>query len=252
MDHTMTAAPTTTSHIERSGRFSIVIPVYNHGRTVADVVRRSRRWNLPVFVVDDGSTDGGYDTIKSIRGIEVLQHTRNRGKGAALIRGMTEAAKVADWAICLDADGQHDPDQIGVFLSVADADRRHIVVGRRSGMETAPWTSRFGRKFSNFWVRASGGPSIADTQSGFRMYPLPEVIRLSTRARRYQYEVEVLAKARWAGIDTVEVPVRAVYDPQVPRISHFKPWSDFWRNAGTFSRLIFRRIFSPRLWFLTG
>jgi hypothetical protein len=165
---------------------------------------------------------------------------------------MTAAAKVADWAICLDADGQHDPGQIGRFLAAAASGRRHIVVGRRSGMERAPWTSRFGRKFSNFWVRASGGPPISDTQSGFRMYPLPEVIQLKTRARRYQYEVEVLAKARWAGIGTIEVPVRARYDPQVPRISHFKPWHDFWRNAGTFSRLIVRRIFSPGLWFIKG
>jgi glycosyltransferase involved in cell wall biosynthesis len=252
MDQTMTEAPPTAPHAKKADRFSVVIPVYNHGRTVAEVVRRAREWNLPVFVVDDGSTDDGYDNVKSIRDIELLRHPQNKGKGAALIHGMTEAASVADWAICLDADGQHDPEQIGVFIAAAAGGKRDIVVGKRSGMETAPWTSRFGRKFSNFWVRASGGPPITDTQSGFRMYPLPEVIRLKTRARRYQYEVEVLAKARWAGIGTVEVPIHATYDPQVPRISHFKPWHDFWRNAGTFSRLIFRRIFSPRLWFLTG
>ncbi len=244
--------PPTATQAKSAGRISVVIPVFNHGGTVADVVRRAREWNLPVFVVDDGSTDDSYDNVKSIRNIEVLRHRQNKGKGAALIRAMTEASKISDWAICLDADGQHDPGQIGVFISAAARGKRHIVVGKRSGMETAPWTSRFGRKFSNFWVRASGGPPIADTQSGFRMYPLPEVIRLKTRARRYQYEVEVLAKARWEGIDTVEVPIHASYDPQVPRISHFRPWHDFWRNAGTFSRLIFRRIFSPRLWFLTG
>jgi glycosyltransferase involved in cell wall biosynthesis len=247
----MTAEPHTTPPTQTSDRFAVVIPVYNHGGTVADVVRRAREWSLPVFLVDDGSTDDSYDNVKSIRDIELLRHYQNKGKGAALIHGMTEAAKIADWAICLDADGQHDPEQIGVFISAAAGGRRDIVVGKRSGMETAPWTSRFGRKFSNFWVRASGGPPITDTQSGFRMYPLPEVIQLETRARRYQYEVEVLAKARWAGIGTVEVPIHARYDPQVPRISHFKPWLDFWRNAGTFSRLIIRRIFSPRLWFLT-
>jgi glycosyltransferase involved in cell wall biosynthesis len=248
----MTKTTPTPPHAIQANRFSVVIPVYNHGRTVADVAQRACEWNLPVFVVDDGSTDDSYDNVKSVRDIQILRHPQNKGKGAALIYGMTEAAKVADWAICLDADGQHNPEEIGVFISAASTGRRNIVVGKRSGMETAPWTSRFGRKFSNFWVRASGGPAITDTQSGFRMYPLPEVIKLKTYARRYQYEVEVLARARWTGIDSMEVPIRAKYDPNIPRISHFKPWHDFWRNAGTFSRLIFRRIFSPRLWFLTG
>lgn len=239
-------------HATRTNRMAVVIPVYNHGQTVADVVRRACEWDLPVFVVDDGSTDDSFANIRSLPGIRILRYPHNRGKGAALILGMTAAAKVADWAICLDADGQHHPEQIGVFISAVSTGRRRIVVGKRSGMASAPWTSRFGRKFSNFWVRASGGPALTDSQSGFRMYPLPEVIYLKTRARRYQYEVEVLAKANWAGIATVEVPIHATYDPQVPRISHFKPWHDFWRNAGTFSRLIFRRIFSPRLWFLAG
>jgi glycosyltransferase involved in cell wall biosynthesis len=248
----MTSTVRPFAHAIQTHRIAVVIPVYNHGRTVADVVRRACEWNLPVFVVDDGSTDDSYANVESLPGIRILRHPHNKGKGAALILGMTAAAEVADWAICLDADGQHHPEQIGVFISAVSTGRRHIVVGSRSGMTSAPWTSRFGRKFSNFWVRASGGPALTDSQSGFRMYPLPEVIRLKTRARRYQYEVEVLAKANWAGIATVEVPVRATYDPQVPRISHFKPWHDFWRNAGTFSRLIFRRIFSPRLWFLAG
>ena len=247
----MTTTEPISPHAIQANRFAVIIPVYNHGRTVADVTRRARKWNLPVFVVDDGSTDDSYANVQSIRDIQVLRHEVNKGKGAALIYGMREAAQVADWAICLDADGQHDPGEIGVFISAASSGRRNIVIGRRSGMESAPWTSRFGRKFSNFWVQASGGPAVSDTQSGFRMYPLPEVIKLKTHARRYQYEVEVLARARWAGIDSEEVPVSAAYDTDIPRISHFKPWHDFWRNAGTFSRLIFRRIFTPRLWFVT-
>jgi glycosyltransferase involved in cell wall biosynthesis len=230
-------------------RFAIVIPVYNHGRTVARVAQKAMKWRLPVIVVDDGSTDETPILIQSVQGIQLIRHACNQGKGAALITGMHAAAKISDWAICLDADGQHDPEEIATFIKAACKSPRSIVVGKRSGMETAPWTSRFGRKFSNFWVWASGGPCITDSQSGFRMYPLPQVLELKVRARRYQYEVEVLARANWRGIPTVEVPIHAVYNGDMVRISHFRPWRDFWRNAATFSRLIFHRIFTPTLWF---
>ncbi len=230
-------------------RFVIVIPVYNHGRTVAQVAQKALKWLLPVILVDDGSTDDTPIQIQKVQGIQLIRHPYNMGKGAALISGMTAAAEIADWAICLDADGQHDPGEIAVFVKAARKNQRSIVIGKRRGMQTAPWTSRFGRKFSNFWVWMSGGPHLSDSQSGFRMYPLPEVLQLDVQARRYQYEVEVLAKANWCGISTMEVSIHAAYHGDAPRISHFHPWQDFWRNAATFSRLIFRRIFTPTLWF---
>ena len=87
-------------------RFSVVIPVYNHERKVADVVYRTLVLDLPVVVVDDGSTDTTYDRIKDIAGIRILRHRSNRGKGAALMTGFWQAEKTSDWVITLDADGQ--------------------------------------------------------------------------------------------------------------------------------------------------
>jgi glycosyltransferase involved in cell wall biosynthesis len=233
---------------ESAGPFAVVIPVYNHGATVAEVIRKAQHHHLPVIVVDDGSTDKTYEALQSIPGIRVLRHTRNRGKGAALVTGMREAAGIARWAICLDADGQHDPDDIGPLLAAVPATGCAIIIGKRVGMETAPWTSRFGRKFSNFWVWVSGAARLSDSQSGFRIYPLPEVLHLDIRSGRYQYELEVLAKAAWQGIPAIEIPVSVTYAPAGSRISHFHPWRDFCRNTQTFSRLITRRVFSPRLW----
>lgn len=227
-------------------RFAVVIPVFNHGGTVAEVVRNACRQGFPVIVVDDGSTDATSQQLQTIEGIRVLRHPHNRGKGAALITGMTEAAKTADWAICLDADGQHDPGDITALVRAISPGDRPIVIGRRQMMAAAPWTSRFGRKFSNFWVWASSGVYLNDTQSGFRIYPLPEVLDLDVRARRYQYEVEVLAKAVWNGIPIADVPVGVCYNPGGQRISHFHPWRDFHRNSKTFCRLIVQRIFSPK------
>jgi glycosyltransferase involved in cell wall biosynthesis len=225
-----------------------VIPLFNHGATIAAVARRAARHGFPVIVVDDGSTDGGRKALKSIPGIFLIRHTRNFGKGAALLTGMRAAAKIADWAICFDADGQHDPDDMIRLVEAIPTGSRPIVVGKRTAMRAAPWTSRFGRAFSNFWVWVASGMALSDSQSGFRIYPLPEVLQLEVRSKRYQYEIEVLAKAAWCCMPILEVPISVSYTPGGRRISHFRPWRDFIRNSHTFCRLIVHRVFTPRLW----
>ncbi len=226
-------------------RAAIVIPVYNHGRQVGEVIRQTLTLGLPVFVVDDGSTDSTREIIGNISGLTTLYHKENQGKGAALVTGFTAALQQnCNYAITIDADGQHKAEDAAALLQAVQDDRRALVVGNRQGMagENVPWTSRFGRGFSNFWVRASGGPKVMDSQSGFRLYPLPEAMQLEVRARRYQFEVEILVKARQQGMDVIEVPVQVVYQPKTLRVSHFRPWLDFMRNSNTFSRLIFSRL----------
>ncbi|MDM8537408.1 glycosyltransferase family 2 protein [Desulfobacterales bacterium HSG17] len=226
--------------------FAIVIPVYNHEQMIRDVVKKSLKLNLPVFVVDDGSTDSSYQNIKDIPNIKIIRHSFNKGKGAALLTGFIEASKTADWAITLDADGQHNPDDAIKMIQAISDNKRPLIIGMRTGMSgtNIPWTSRFGRKFSNFWVWASGGLWLNDTQTGFRIYPLPEVLNLNVKARRFQFEVEVLAKAMWKKIPIIEAPVSVSYNPGTKRISHFRPFRDFIRNSSTFTSLIFQRIFN--------
>lgn len=234
---------------KNKNRFAFIIPVYNHATTVAHVVKQALALNFPVFVVDDGSTDATSGRLAGIQGINLLRHAKNEGKGAAIITGFMAASRVADYAITLDADGQHYPEDALTLIDALPAKKRSIVVGAREGMNAdlgahIPWTSRFGRKFSNFWVRLSGGPRLSDSQSGMRIYPLPEALNLNTRARRFQFEVEILVQARRHGLEVVEAPIRVDYNPDGARISHFRPFVDFLRNARTFARLIFTRIFS--------
>jgi glycosyltransferase involved in cell wall biosynthesis len=229
-------------------RFAFVIPVYNHAATAAQVIRRALTLGFPVFVVNDGSTDNIHDQIKDIPGIRLIDHKKNMGKGAALLSGFITAAVEADWVITVDADGQHYPEDAQNLIAAITPESRMLVVGARAGMagRHIPWTSRFGRKFSNFWVWVSGGPLLSDSQSGMRIYPLPEVITLPVRARRFQFEVEILVQAKRKGIPIVEAPVRVDYTPDGLRISHFRPFVDFLRNSGTFTRLIFTRFFPLR------
>ncbi len=229
-------------------RPAIIIPVFNHERQIGEVIRQTLKLGLPIFVVDDGSTDSTAEIIDAIAGITILRHPDNKGKGAAICTGFTAAvAKDCDWALTLDGDGQHNPEDVWALLDAAKKGPKHLIIGRRQGMdeqEHVPWTSSFGRKFSNFWVWVAGGPRVEDSQSGFRLYPLPEALQLSVQARRYQFEVEILVKAQRQGITTAEVPVRVIYQKKGERVSHFRPWLDFLRNSVTFNRLIWGRLLS--------
>jgi glycosyltransferase involved in cell wall biosynthesis len=226
-------------------RFVVVIPLYNHADKVADVIRGALDCGLPVIVVDDGSTDAPHEKIRHIQGITLLRHPENKGKGAALITGMTAAAgSNYDWAVTIDADGQHDPQDISELIAAIPENQRPIILGRRRGMNAPDvlWTSRYGRKFSDFWILLSGGGPLQDSQSGFRIYPLPETLHLNVKSGGYQFEIEVLVKAAWHKIPVVEAPVRVYYQPGEKRVSHFRPLIDFLKNSRTFARLIFQRF----------
>lgn len=229
-------------------QFSFVIPVYNHASSLASVLDGCIKLGLPVIVVDDGSTDGITEVLARYDKITVIRHMRNSGKGEAILSGLKEASKIADFAVTIDADGQHVPgDAVRMMESIKEGERP-IVIGARKNMlddETIPWTSRFGRNFSNFWVRLSGGPMLTDTQSGFRIYPIKEILGLKSRARRFQFEVEILALANWNKIPVYEVPVSVVYPEPGKRVSHFRPFVDFLRNSSTFTRLIAMRLIFP-------
>jgi glycosyltransferase involved in cell wall biosynthesis len=233
----------------RGARFAFVIPVFNHARNVGQVVEAATASGALVLVVDDGSTDGS-GAAAAAAGATVLRHERNQGKGAAILRGLAAAAaQGVRFAITVDADGQHRPDDARRLLAAlwpSDATEpdNGLVLGKRTDMDQAavPWSSRTGRGFSGFWVWCAGGPRVSDSQSGFRVYPVAETLALPTRARRFQFEVEVLVQARRAGIPVCEVPVSVVYDPPGGRVSHFRPWRDFGRNAATFTRLITSRL----------
>lgn len=234
-------------HTSAKGEPAIIIPVYNHDRRIREVIRQTQQLGLSLFVVNDGSTDTTARILEGMSGINALHHPVNQGKGAAILTGLAAAReKGFAAAITLDGDGQHIPEDVWNLLGARIDGQCCLVVGCREGMvrdRNVPWTSRFGRHFSNFWVWASGGPRLSDSQSGFRLYPVAETLELDVKARRYQFEVEVLVKANRQGIAIKEAPVQVVYQGAGERISHFRPWFDFWRNSMTFSRLIFTRLF---------
>jgi uncharacterized protein (DUF2062 family) len=208
----------------------VVVPVYNHAATLRQVVEGVLKHHNRVLVVDDGSTDGGIEVVKDLS-IDILQHGGNRGKGAAL-------KSAAQWGlergvshmISLDADGQHDPDDLPEFLAAIAETPQALIVGHRNfDQESIPGSSRFGRQFSNFWLRLQTGSQLKDTQSGFRAYPLLVFEGLNFWTNRYNFEIEVLVRSAWAGLELRDIDISVYYPPGDERVSHFRSFMDNWR-----------------------
>ncbi len=225
-------------------RILIVIPTFNNVKTLRGVVERALQTGPDVLVVDDGSTDG---TSESLNGLAVQQirHEQNRGKGAAILSGANWAgAQGYSHIITIDADGQHDPADIPAFTEAIEQHPLSIIVGVRDfeGTDT-PDSSVFGRKFSNFWVRISCGAAVADSQSGFRAYPVEVLQRVKCRSVRYNFEVEILVRAVWAGVNIESLPVSVAYSEATIQASHFRPFVDNARISLTYTRLVLRNFF---------
>jgi glycosyltransferase involved in cell wall biosynthesis len=216
--------------METAPRICVVVPVYNHGGTVVQVVRESRRL-FPVIVVDDGSTDQGPASLAHETGITLMTLPSNRGKAAALKAGFAKAEEAGfTHAITLDADGQHAAESLADFAAACRAQPQAFVVGVRDLKAAgAPWVRRLSNTLSAFWFRFETGVRLADVQCGYRVYPLAAARSLHVKSERYAFELEILVKAAWAGISLRSQPVQADYAAETSRLSHFHPLGDFLR-----------------------
>ncbi len=213
--------------METSPRICVVIPVYNHGLTVQSVVRSAKE-HFPVIVVNDGSTDATPTLLAGESGITIVTLLRNQGKAAALQAGFAKAEELGfTHAITIDADGQHSTDALGEFASACRRQPEAFIIGVRDFNKAgAPFARRASNDLSTFWFKFETGVRLADTQCGYRCYPLAAIRPLHVKAGRYAYELEIMVKAAWAGIPLVAQPVEADYAAPTSRLSHFRPWRD--------------------------
>ena len=210
----------------------VLIPTYNNGGTVADVVRRALAQGLPVIVVNDGSTDDTVAHLSAVSGdLTLLNHPQNRGKGKALKTGLSYAREAGyRYAITLDADGQHFPEDLPLFLSAMEAHPGALLVGSRNlQAENMPGGNTFANRFSNFWFCVQTGHRLPDTQTGFRAYPLDRLPSLRLLTARYEAELTLLVFSAWKGVKLVPVPIRVYYPAPEERVSSFRPFRDFFR-----------------------
>ena len=220
-------------------KICIVVPTYNNVTTISAVLRDIAALSYDLMVVNDGATDGTQVCIEALKMefeavgacLHVISYTPNRGKGYALRRAIRALQGLGyDYALSIDADGQHNAGDIAGFIQDIDRHPSALIVGSR-GMrhENMPRKNTFANRFSNFWFVMQTAKRLPDTQSGFRAYPLKRLGKMRFFTRRYEWEIEVLVRAAWAGIPLMAKPVLVYYPPLEQRVSHFRPGVDFLR-----------------------
>jgi glycosyltransferase involved in cell wall biosynthesis len=224
---------TNVREVMKDKRICVVVPTYNNANTIVDVVKRVLVITDNVIVVIDGCTDDTRERLKEIDepALEIIDYEQNRGKGYALLEGGKYAIKKGyEYAITIDSDGQHFPEDIPLFVEALEQHPGALIVGARNLQEkNMPGGNTFANKFSNFWFTVQTGIRLPDTQTGFRVYPLSKLSGMRWITSRYEAELELLVFAAWRGLELVPVPVRVYYPPQGERISHFRPVADFVR-----------------------
>ncbi len=228
-------------------RICVIVPTYNNEKTIVDVLQRIQAYTHNIIVVNDGSTPETLAAIRTLTELpDIVDYAPNRGKGYALIQGFRRALELGyRYAVTIDSDGQHFPEDIPVIIDCHSANKDALVVGSRNlTADNMPSRNTFANKFSNFWFRLQTGIPLEDTQSGFRLYPLEAINLRWPITPRYEAELELLVFSAWRGVPVVSVPVRVYYPPEGERVSHFRPFWDFFRITVLNSVLTIVSLFS--------
>ncbi len=208
----------------------VIIPTFNNQNTLKRVIEGVLYYTNDIIIVNDGCTDDTSKILEDYKDLTQIHFTKNKGKGAALREGFKIAYQNNyNYAITIDSDGQHYPNDIPVFLNELEKDDRYLLIGSRNMThDSVPKGSSFGNKFSNFWYWAETGNRLSDTQSGYRLYPLNPLHRIKFYTNKFEFEIEVIVKAAWNGVPVKNVPIKVLYDKN-ERVSHFRPYKDFAR-----------------------
>ncbi len=210
----------------------VIIPTYNNYKTLQQVIEGVLVYTEDVIVVNDGSTDSTGEILALFPQIQQIKLSKNKGKGNALRQGFSHADSLGyRYAITIDSDGQHFPEDIPVFIEALEnqSNKEILLIGSRNMAQVGiPKKSSFGNKFSNFWFWVETGTRLQDTQSGFRLYPLFAMKKLKFYTKKFEFEIEAIVKAAWSGIEVKNIPIQIHYEME-DRVSHFRPFKDFTR-----------------------
>lgn len=224
----------------------IVIPIYNHRHTIEATIDKLAAFNLPCFIVDDGSDEATQQVLQALaaRNPAVILHRlpENGGKGAAVMAGMELALlKGHTHALQIDADGQHDHGDISGFLENAHRNPTALVAGQPVYDSSAPRGRMIARRITHFWVAVETlSPDPPDTMCGFRVYPLHAVaplIRGGRLGRRMDFDIEIMVRLIWNGTPVIRLPTRVTY-PEGGS-SHFRYLTDNLLISRMHARLFF-------------
>jgi len=234
---------------EHINQYAVVIPAYNEEATIFAVAQQALQYLGPVIVINDGSTDRTVQILQDLP-VTVLHNATNCGKAASLWKGLQYAKQLGLTAvITLDGDGQHSPADIPRLIGQAELTPNHIIIGaRRRPWTRHTWHRIVANRIADFWVSWAAGHPIADSQSGFRVYPMSLIAQLSIptgRERSFVFESEILVEGAKLGFWSLPVPIES--EPrQAPRPSYFRPVVDIARITKMIALRLLAQGLAPR------
>lgn len=218
---------------DRTLKVLALIPAYNESERVGAVIAGVKKY-LPVLVVDDGSTDLTSQAAKD-QGAEVIRQEPNQGKGQAIMRGFKYALEQEfDAVITLDADGQHDPDEIPLFLQEFASKGSDLIIGKRD-FRKMPFPRNITNQIGTISFSNAMQQDIPDNQSGYRLHSRRLVEEaLQVKEGGFEFEVEIILRCVLTGYKISWVPIKTIYNKK--QNSKITPLRHIWR----FYRLVSR------------
>jgi glycosyltransferase involved in cell wall biosynthesis len=227
--------------------YCLVVPHYNHTQAFEEFLPKLNALNLLCIVVDDGSDASNkarlINLLSRYPGINLVEHMRNRGKGAAMWTGAHVArTHGCTHMIQIDADGQHNVDDVMKFIEASESQPEAIISGAPVFDDSAPKARVYGRKVTDFWVALETcSLKIKDSLCGFRIYPLDQFEYIFDKyhiGKRMDFDTDVLVKSVWEGIEIRFIDTQVIYLSE--GASHFKYLDDNLRLIWLHVRLMAR------------
>jgi glycosyltransferase involved in cell wall biosynthesis len=224
----------------------LLIPVYNHEKPLPGIVERLADSGLPCILVDDGSDASCAEVVRGLSaqypGVQSIRLDVNQGKGAAVKAGILAAqAQGYSHALQIDADGQHDLNDLDKFLAAARQSPEAVVIGRALFDESIPKLRYYARYLTHAWVHINTlSGAIPDSMCGYRVYPLAscaKLIQSIAMEDRMGFDTEILVRLYWQSVSVVSIATHVRYP--LDGLSHFRAWEDNLLLSRTHARLFF-------------
>ena len=203
-------------------QWAFLIPVFNHGSTLSQVVSSLQKYDLPIIVVDDGNDSQNKNLINEVVArfpkITLVVNKRNRGKGFSVCRGIKEAYKLGITHLFqIDADGQHDAQTCDEFLQESQLNPEALICGFPEFDESIPKARLKAKEISNNYSRfvtLDKTGEMKDAMCGLRIYPvkpLYEICRRTWIDTHMGFDSEILVRMIWRGVPVIYKSVHVTY-----------------------------------------